>query len=56
MTFFRAVQIVDGIVGADKDEQLEAWQYLHDTGYAYTLPGRYGRMATSLVEQGLIEG
>jgi len=39
--------------GASEAEQLEAWQYLIDTGRAWTLQGWYGRTAIDLIEQGL---
>ena len=39
--------------GANKDEQLSAWQYLIDTGQCWTLQGWYGRTAQSLIEQGV---
>tara|TARA_R110000751_G_scaffold232062_3_gene333234 strand:- start:281 stop:451 length:171 start_codon:yes stop_codon:yes gene_type:complete len=49
-----AVDIVEGIVPSTEEEQIEAWQYLHDTGLAYQLQGMYGRAAISLLEQGAI--
>lgn len=41
--------------GATEEEQLTAWQYLHDTKLAYSLQGWFGRQANALIEQGLIE-
>ena len=38
--------------GATKEEQLEAWQYLIDTGMAWKLQGWFGRHATALIEAG----
>jgi len=55
MDAMKAVDIVEGIIGSTEDEQLEAWQYLHDTGLAYQLQGWYGRSAIALIEAGLIE-
>jgi hypothetical protein len=40
---------------ATEDETIAAWQYLHDTGLAYSLQGWYGRMVQSLITQGVIE-
>ena len=41
--------------GASEEEQLIAWQYLHDTKIAYSLQGFFGRTAQNLLENGLIE-
>ena len=49
-----AVFIAEGITEATEEEQIDAWQYLHDTGLAYQLQGWYGRTATALIEQGVI--
>lgn len=38
---------------ATKEEQLEAWQYLIDTGLAWKLQGWFGRTATALIDQGI---
>jgi len=40
--------------GASEQEQLTAWQYLHDTRRAYSLQGWFGRTATALIEAGAI--
>jgi len=55
MTNYDAVGIAEGFIEADSKEQLiQAWQHLHDTGLAYTLQGWFGRTATQLIEQGII--
>lgn len=38
---------------ATEEDQIEAFQYLIDTGLVWTLQGFYGRTAQSLIEQGL---
>lgn len=40
----------------DRDEELAAWQHLHDTGIAYELESWYGDMARALVGFGVIRG
>lgn len=37
-------------------ETLQLFQYLVDTGRAWTLQGSYGRLATRMVNDGVIEG
>lgn len=36
-----------------KAEEVEAWQYLIDTGLCWQLQGCYGRTAQALIEQGI---
>lgn len=55
MTGMRAMSLIEGMTQGDEDEVLEAWQWIVDHGYDLTLPGRYGRTARNLIEQGLIQ-
>tara|TARA_A100001388_G_scaffold170738_1_gene127613 strand:+ start:491 stop:664 length:174 start_codon:yes stop_codon:yes gene_type:complete len=55
MDGYRATGLAEGwIKASNEDEIIEAWQYLHDTGDAYTLQGWFGRTARSLIEAGII--
>ena len=55
MTQYEAVGLAEGFIEAESEDQLiQAWQYLHDTRLAYKLQGWFGRTATSLVEEGII--
>lgn len=55
-TPYDASACVEGFDGIDhnEDEILSAWQYLADTGLAWSLQGWYGRTANSLIEGGWI--
>lgn len=53
MDNYTAVAIAEGFENATKVEQIEAWQYLIDTGLAWTLQGWFGRTAAALIEQGV---
>ncbi len=55
LTPTNAVFIAEGITDATLDEQIAAWQYLHDTGLAYQLQGWYGRTAKNMIDSGLIK-
>lgn len=57
LTPYTACAIVEGFDGEEYtiEEQLEAWQYLVNTGLAWQLQGSYGRTAARLIEEGLIE-
>lgn len=57
MTPYLATAIAEGFCegeNATREEQIEAWQYLHDTKLAYSLQGWFGRTATALIEEGII--
>ena len=51
-----AVMIAEGVYEVSKEEQVQAWQYLHDSGLAYQLQGWFGRVAQSLIAEGVIQG
>jgi len=58
MTAYLACAIAEGFgEGEDATEAqiVEAWQYLHTTGLAYTLQGWYGRTAQHLLSVGIIK-
>ena len=51
MTSYEAVGIAEGFVEAKDEEQVvEAWQYLIDTGMAWTLQGWFGMRAEFIIE------
>lgn len=55
LTPYLATMIAEGVMegeGATEQEQIEAWQYLIDTGLAWKLQGFFGRTAQALIEAG----
>jgi len=59
MTTYEAVSIAEGFCegeGASEEQQIEAWQFLIDTGLAWKLQGWFGRQAVALIEQGICTG
>ncbi len=53
---YDAVGIAEGWLSPESQEEiLVAWQILVDTGMAWTLQGFFGRAASDLLEQGLIQ-
>ena len=54
MTPINAVLIAEGEIETDQETQIDAWQYLVDTGIAWSLQGSFGRMAQELIDQDVI--
>ena len=53
MHTFDAIMIAEGVVQAKSREQyIQAWQMLIDTGTAYQLQGWFCRTANALIEHG----
>ncbi len=51
---YNAVGIAEGFIKCEDEKKvIEAWQYLIDTGLAYTLQGWFGRTANQLIEEGI---
>ncbi len=55
LTDYMAVGLAEGFEEGTVQQQIEAWQYLHDTGLAYTLQGWFGRRAQQLIQEGIID-
>ena len=56
MNTYQAVGLAEGFIEAESEEQvIKAWQYLVDTGLAWQLQGWFGRTATALIKDGVID-
>jgi len=55
MDDFTAVAIAEGFCEGrpTREQQVEAWQHLIDTGLAWSLQGWFGRTAAALIEEGV---
>lgn len=56
MTPYLATAIAEGFCegeGASEEDQVRAWQYLIDTGLAWSLQGWFGRRAVELINAGI---
>lgn len=54
MDSYTAAGIAEGFVESESEEQeIEAWQYLIDTGLWLKLQGRIGRQANGLIQMGI---
>ena len=51
---YTATGIAEGWIEAEREEHvIAAWQYLIDTGLAWSLQGYFGRTANNLIERGI---
>jgi len=55
MTSYLAVGLAEGFEEGTREERVEAWQFLVDTGMAWKLQGWFGRTAVNLIEEGIID-
>ena len=54
MSNFKAINIAEGFTEAESAEQyIAAWQQLIDTGLAWSLQGWFGRVASTMIEEGV---
>ena len=55
MKKFEAVGLAEGFIEGTEEEVINAWEYLVDSGMAWTLQGWFGRTAKALIEEGIIK-
>ena len=58
MDNYLAIAIAEGFCegeGASEAQQIEAWQYLIDTGLCWELQGQFGRRAVALIKAGVCQ-
>ena len=53
LTDYNATMIAEGVIEADFEQTVQAWQHLIDTGLAWTLQGWFGRTARRLIDEGI---
>ena len=54
MDSYRAVALAEGFEEGSDEEVIEAWQYLVNTGLAWSLQGWFDRTASQLLNEGVI--
>jgi hypothetical protein len=54
MDAYTATGLAEGWLEGTEEEQIEAWQWLVDSGQAWTLQGWFGRQAQALIEAEII--
>ena len=54
MDTIKAIDIAEGIEEPkDENEFIKAWQFIIDSGMAWSLQGRFCRIAKELIEEGI---